>query len=134
MTAYALASPSRPREARPRTRQARTHVRIGHIHAIQTPAARARRKGLARLVLITIVLAALALVAPGAIAGDEPGSAVAYDTHTVAQGETLWSIASDLTAPGEQVRETMNQLQDLNAMSGSSLRAGEQLVIPVLNL
>ena len=123
MTAYALATPARPLEVRPRTR----------VYAVQTPAARARRKGMARVALIAIVLAALALVAPGAIAGDEPGAAVAHDTYTVAQGETLWSIASSLTAPGEQVRETMNQLQDLNAMSGSSLRAGEQIAIPALD-
>src|SRR5690606_30026976 len=100
---------------RPRVAQARPRV-----YAVQTPAAQARRKGLARVALIALILAALAAVAPGAIAGDEPGAAVAYDTYTVAQGETLWSIASSLTAPGEQVRETMNDLKALNAMTGSS--------------
>lgn len=128
MTAYALATPARPTTARHPSRQAGMR-----IYAVQTPAARARRKAVARVGLVALVLAALAAIAPGAIAGDEPGAAVVFDTYTVAQGETLWSIASALTSPGEQVRETMNELKDLNAMSGSSLRAGEQIAIPVLD-
>ena len=133
MTAYALASPAGPFEVRPHAHQARSHVRVGHIHAVQTPAALARRKGIARLALITMVLAALAFVAPGALAGDGAGTTVVHDTYTVAQGETRWSIASSLTAPGEQVRETIAELKELNAMSGSSLQAGEQIVIPALD-
>lgn len=128
MTAYALSPSARPVDGRTRLRQA-----PGRVYAVQTPLARARRKAVARVALIGAVLAVLAAVAPGAIAGDEPGVAGAYDTYTVAQGESLWSIASSLTGPGEQVRETMSQLQSLNAMSGSTLRAGEQIAIPALD-
>lgn len=128
MTAYALATPARSLEVRTSTARPRTRV-----YAVQTPVARARRKMTARVGLVGLVLVALAVIAPGAFAGDEQGTAVEFDTYTVAQGETLWSIASALTGPGEQVRETMNQLQDLNAMSGSSLQAGEQIAIPMLN-
>lgn len=128
MTAYALASPAGSVQASPHARGPRTR-----IYAVQTPVALARRKAVARGGLIAIVLAGLAAIAPGAIAGDEPGSAAAFDTYTVAQGETLWSIASALTAPGEQVRETLTELKEINAMSGSSLRAGEQIAIPVLD-
>src|SRR5690606_31406624 len=117
MTAYALASPARPLNVRPRTLQAHSHVKTRNLYAPQTPSARARRKGLARVALVAVLLAALALVAPGALAGDESGATVIHDTYTVAQGETLWSIASSLTAPGEQVRDTIQQLQDLNAIS-----------------
>lgn len=133
MTAYAVTAPVRPLEVRPRHRQVRTRVPAGQVYAVQTPQARARRKAVVRVAFIGAVLAVLAAVAPGAIAGDEPAPAVAHDTYTVAQGETLWSIASSLTAPGDQVRETMVRLQNLNAMGGSSLQAGEQIVIPALD-
>lgn len=109
-------------------RPARTRV-----YAIQTPQARARRRTVVRTALVAVILGILATVAPGAFAGDEPGAAVVHDTYTVAAGETLWSIASSMTAPGEQVRETMHEIKKLNAMSGSSLQAGAQIVVPALD-
>ena len=128
MTAYAVSPSVRPFEVRPRNRQARARV-----YAVQTPAARARRTALARVALVAVLLAVLAAVAPGAIAGDEPGVAIAHDTYTVAPGDTLWSIASSMTGPGEQVRETMSDIRNLNAMSGSSLQAGAQIAVPALD-
>ena len=128
MTAYVMTAPARPIPAQARPRQGRARV-----YAVQTPAARARRKAIARIALVALVLAALAIIAPRAIAGDEAGPVVAHDTYTVAQGESLWSIASALTAPGDQVRETMNELKTLNAMSSGSLQAGQQIAIPALN-
>lgn len=128
MTAYAVSPYASALEGRSHGRRPRIRV-----YAVQTPAARARRRAVARGALVTVILAFLAAVAPGAIAGDQPGPAVVHDTYTVSPGETLWSIASSMTGPGEQVRETMSEIKALNAMSGSSLQAGAQIAVPALD-
>jgi len=51
-------------------------------------------------------------------------------THTVAEGETLWAIASGLAAPGEDVRDVVAELVDLNGLAGAQLRAGQQILLP----
>lgn len=128
MTAYAVSPYGTALRLDPHGRP--QHMRI---YAVQTPLARARRKVVARVTLVAVILAALAFFSPGAIAGHDPGSAIAYDTYTVAAGETLWSIASSMTGPGEQVRDTMAEIQRLNAMSGSALQAGAQIAVPPLD-
>lgn len=101
--------------------------RVVSVRPLPTTAGRARR-----VMLVLVVLAVIALLAPRAFAGSESTDAIAFDTYTVAQGESLWSIASAITGPGEDVHDTVSQLQTLNAMDDSSLRAGEQIHIPAL--
>ncbi|MFW2513556.1 LysM peptidoglycan-binding domain-containing protein [Demequina sp. SO4-13] len=127
MTAYAISAP------------ATTGVsvrRVVSVRPLPTAAGRARRTVLAA-VLVLAVAALVALLAPRAFAGDEVSEMtasgnVAFDTYTVAQGDSLWSIATTMTGPGEDVRDTVAELQTLNAMGDSSLRAGEQIYIPAL--
>lgn len=128
-SAYALRNLS-PATAQPIARESRAHTerRPARLYAIQSPLGRARRAG---LMVVAAVL--IALFAPQAFAGDEPGAVASFDTYTVAQGESLWSIASALTRPGEDVQDTVAQIQMLNAMNTSTLRAGDQLVIPGLD-
>lgn len=71
----------------------------------------------------------VALLGGGAMAGGS-SDPMAVDTYTVSAGETLWVIASTYTAPHEDVRKTVGALVDLNRLSGSSLQAGEQILIP----
>jgi LysM repeat protein len=52
-----------------------------------------------------------------------PARPAARRTHTVVQGETLWSISRRYGVPAEQIR-TANQLQ------GDNVRIGQTLVIP----
>ncbi len=95
------------------------------ITMIDSPAARRRR-----IVLLSAIAAiALAIVGPQAIASGEPGVS-AVDSHTVSTGETLWSIAQALTPAGDDVYDTIVDIQHLNAMSGSELVAGEQILVP----
>ena len=42
----------------------------------------------------------------------------------------LWGIASDVAEPG-QVRDMVHQIQELNALSGSSLQVGQEIAVPV---
>ncbi|GIG54266.1 LysM peptidoglycan-binding domain-containing protein [Demequina activiva] len=127
MTAYAMnpvMTGQRPvRRAVPArsSRPARLRVQL-----IQTPAARARRRG----VLVAMVLAAVAIVAPQAFANDDSAPPVVFDTYTVSSGETVWSIAAGITPAGVDVRDVVEDIITLNAMGGSALQAGEQLLLP----
>lgn len=79
-----------------------------------------------------VAVAALAVaIAAGSAATREDGGAPAVDVVTVAPGETLWDIASDVAAAGGgDVRGAMADIQDLNTLDGSVVYAGQQLRIP----
>nr|BFF17767.1 hypothetical protein GCM10025730_12880 [Promicromonospora thailandica] len=47
-----------------------------------------------------------------------------------AAGETLWGYAQEVARPGEDVRDAVARLQDLNEMSTASVRVGELLLLP----
>lgn len=80
---------------------------------------------------VAVVVAGAALLTGGRAVAEGPGAPVAVDTYTVGSGETLWSIAAAFTAPGEDVRVVVDELTELNGMSGSGLTAGEQILVPV---
>ena len=50
---------------------------------------------------------------------------------TVAQGHTLWQIARTIE-PGTDPRITIERIRDLNSLPDSSLRAGQELLIPLV--
>jgi LysM domain len=77
-----------------------------------------------------IVGLACLFAAQGASAGTSAG-AIAVTSRTVAAGETLWDIASGMAEPGQDVRDVVDELVELNGMGDSSLRAGQELLIPV---
>lgn len=60
-----------------------------------------------------------------------PAPGVPVETHTVRAGETLWDIAAGLAAPGQDVRDVVDDLVDLNDLPGSGLAAGQQILLPV---
>jgi len=102
------------------------------IYAPQNPAARAKRAA-----SVVVLLALAVVVGPQAFANDaseDSAVAVQADTYTVAPGETLWAIASSVTPANGDVWETVAAIQRLNVMQSSSLRAGEQLLIPTLDV
>lgn len=84
-------------------------------------------------VVVTALAVCLALAA-GSVAqhasARTPGEAVPVAVYTVAGGETLWHIASGLTEPGEDVRETVALLMQLNGLASGALDAGQQLLVP----
>lgn len=69
------------------------------------------------------------LLASGVGAGNE---AQPTRVHVVQSGETLWSIASGLTAAGGDVRTTVYTIKSLNQMRDSGIQAGAELIVPVL--
>ncbi len=93
------------------------------------PAYRLTRRGrLVVFLLAFLALVALALVfAGGSMATSEPEST---ETVVVAPGQTLWSIASDVSE-GRDVRDMMDHLVDLNELDSVALGAGQRLEVPV---
>ena len=49
---------------------------------------------------------------------------------TVAPGDTLWSIAGE-AAPGEDRRDTVHRIVDLNALRDASLSVGQRVAVPL---
>ncbi|WP_297083672.1 LysM peptidoglycan-binding domain-containing protein [uncultured Demequina sp.] len=135
MTAYAMTSPaiSRPVPAivRSSSRPASVQPRRGsvRVHMIDTPAARARRRG----ILVVVLLALGAFLAPQAFANDSSEIPVVLDTYTVGQGETMWEIASSIAPAGVDVRDVVADILTVNAMTDSALQAGQQLRLPVID-
>ena len=86
--------------------------------------------------VIAMALAAAILVSFIAFAGDAaatspatPGTETAdvIEIYVVQPGDTLWSIAETIAAPGEDVRPLVDALNDI--AGGASLDIGDQLVI-----
>ena len=89
--------------------------------------ARGRRVVTALAVMLALVVGLLG----GRATAASPEEGVPVDIYTVGSGETMWSIASSLTEPGADVRDTIDQLVRVNELSSSSLLAGQQLLVPV---
>jgi nucleoid-associated protein YgaU len=84
---------------------------------------------------VVVVLLGLLVVVGGALGGravaDGPERGTEVTTHAVQAGETLWQIAAGIAGPGEDVRDVVDRLQDLNGLASASLVAGDVLLIPV---
>lgn len=76
-----------------------------------------------------VLLGALFVGTQAVADGSEAPTVV--DTHTVAQGETLWEIAAEYRASGENTRDVVQEIMDLNGMSTATLLEGEQIFVPV---
>lgn len=61
---------------------------------------------------------------------EAPRTAVEVQTRTVAAGETLWEIAASVATPGQDVRDVVAELSEVNGLVGGGLQAGQQLLLP----
>ncbi len=92
-----------------------------------------RLTGRGRIVVWALAVAVAAGVSLSAqsAGADGPGSAMPVETYVVAPGETLWQIAGSITAPGQDRRDVVDELVELNGLGGAGLRAGEEILVPV---
>lgn len=88
------------------------------------------------VVLIGIIIA-IVLFFPKATLSHNESERTNYETISVAQGNTLWSIASyqQENNPyyiGKDVRDIVNDLRRVNQLTNASLQIGQTLRVPVL--
>ena len=101
------------------------------------PRLRITRRG--RLVVTVAVVLAVSAVAVtalvpapsgGAGAGRAPVAMQELQHVVVTPGDTLWEIASSLSAPGQDVRDLIADIRELNGLETSGVVAGQELLIP----
>jgi LysM repeat protein len=109
----------------------------GHDFVLPRKAARPHkvrltRRGRTMLLVLFVGLAFSLLTVFGgqSAATGEAGEPVVTRTVVVGEGDTLWGIAADVAGPGE-VREMMHHIEELNALSSTSLMRGQKIAVPV---
>lgn len=80
--------------------------------------------------LVLLLFAAFSLGRTGAQGSTELPPRAQLEQTTVAPGDTLWAVAQRI-APGQDPRPVVDQIRRLNDLSGGSLQAGQQLLLPV---
>ncbi len=97
-----------------------------------TPAVHLTRRGrlLVLAVLVSVLFGAFSLGRAGSQAAPEAQPAPALEQTTVQPGESLWTVAERI-APHNDPREVIAQIRRLNDLTGSTLRIGQQLLLPV---
>ncbi|MEE9184469.1 MAG: LysM peptidoglycan-binding domain-containing protein [Acidimicrobiia bacterium] len=82
-----------------------------------------------RLLVLPLALALvfLLLLAQNVEAGNSP---TPTETHRVSSGDTLWDLASERTATGEDVRATVALIQRINHLEGGLIVPGQVLDLP----
>lgn len=97
----------------------------------RTPVRLTRRGRAAALALLltATVLAGFAFGSGPSRASGEAGPAGTHRYLVVQPGETLWSIAR-AAAPQVDPRVTIGRIQELNALSGAVIFAGQRLALP----
>jgi nucleoid-associated protein YgaU len=106
--------------------------------AVPAAAVRGARPGELRLTRrgrwVLAVLASVVAIGTGIVGGQAvaagPTPALEVVSYTVQPGETLWQIAAGVAVPGEDVRNVIVELQDLNGLPSAELAAGQRLVLP----
>ena len=97
------------------------------VEPIEPDAYRIGRWG--RLTLTVLALATLALVVTRLVAALSAGTAEPVDV-TVRPGDSLWSIAAQ-AAPDRDPRAVIDEIRELNRVTGDVVRVGEVLRVPV---
>lgn len=95
------------------------------------PELRLTRRG--RLV-VTLVMTALVLVAflvagGSSVATRQAGDPAPIRTVEVQEGQTLWSIASEIAEPG-QIRNVVYTIERLNSLPDATLTEGQVIAVP----
>ena len=81
-----------------------------------------------RLLILLTALVATFLLLGGTGSASSPSITM---EHRVQSGDTLWDLASDVTGPGEDIREVVEVIRHINGLTSSNLTPGQILMIPV---
>jgi LysM repeat protein len=98
------------------------------------PASRLRLTRRGRMMLLAlsalILLAAVSVGRTGSQAATATDYGPSLQQTTVQPGDTLWTVAKRI-APQNDPREVVAQIRRVNHLQSSSLRVGQQLLLPV---
>jgi LysM repeat protein len=85
------------------------------------------------VVLLTSVALALVLLFVSSVSAADPADVDRSEwtsTHLVVGGDTLWEIALDVTAPGEDVRTVIEDIKRYNGLANSLIVPGQVIYLP----
>ncbi|GGB97267.1 LysM peptidoglycan-binding domain-containing protein [Cellulomonas carbonis] len=88
-------------------------------------------RGRAAVMLLAVGLAGAVGMTAQSAAARGPAAPVPVVAHVVEPGETLWEIAARTAEPGQDVRDVVADLTELNGLPDVALEAGQQLLVPV---
>jgi hypothetical protein len=137
MTAITIHAPMSTRRPAVAARAARTAgskwgAGATRVAPVAAPASALRLTRRGRLV-ITGLLAGVAILASMFLGGvslaGTDSAPVPTRYVTVAPGQTLWAIAGEV-APNADRRDTVAQIQELNALRSVNLQAGQTIAVP----
>lgn len=80
--------------------------------------------------LVAVLLGAFSLGRTASQASPAAAPAPAVEVTTVQVGDSLWSVAQRV-APDNDTRQVVAQIRRLNDLTGSDLKVGQQLLLPV---
>ena len=121
--------PSAPR--RPALRLVTTPAAPRRPEPARPVGVRLTARGRAVVTGVLVVLAVAVLLLTTSVSGAGTSSTPVPVRHvTVEPGQTLWEIAGDV-APDADRRDTVATILELNALPRSSVRAGQQIAVPV---
>ncbi|RPF22073.1 LysM peptidoglycan-binding domain-containing protein [Myceligenerans xiligouense] len=84
-----------------------------------------------RFAVAVVALVVAAPVVWGATAvASSPVDPVEVRAHAVEPGETLWGLAASVAEPGQDVRDVVRELQELNGLPTGGLTVGQTLYVP----
>jgi hypothetical protein len=89
-----------------------------------------RRGRVVLTALVLLVLVGAGLIGQRAVA-EAPGGGIEVQIHTVAPGETLWQYAHAVRDSGEDLRDVVAELRDLNGLATAELEAGQVVLLPL---
>ncbi|MCI1983187.1 MAG: LysM peptidoglycan-binding domain-containing protein [Bifidobacteriaceae bacterium] len=108
-----------------------TRARTKNEHATKTTMKlTARGKAVFTGLGAAVLLAVSMGVWNGTVANSAPATQE-VTSYVVRPGDTLWSYAASTTKPGDDVRETVQELMDLNNMESAAVSVGQRIVVPV---
>lgn len=131
MTTIAWGVPSQTRTSHiQRVRPAGSRSIASAPAAPAAPLVLTRRGRVVLAVLVLVLVAILGGLFANRASADGLGEPVKVAVHSVGAGETLWQIAAAVTPAGADVRDTIDEVLELNTMSSVDLTIGQQLLVP----
>lgn len=91
---------------------------------------RLTRRGRVVVGVLGLALAAGAGGATLSAHADGPSVGSEVERVVVQPGDTLWAIAAEVAAPGEDVRDVVLMLMRMNELPSGGLAAGQTIVVP----